>query len=1229
MKTNYNFGDRCGRSDQHPIKRPFSRWPAHRGSALLESIFLILAAFCTSNWLATPAMAITRSWTHNSSEFWSDPDNWSPAGIPQTGDDLFFYDEVILSGPDPMINDLVGLSVRSLDFGAYDRSEVVTPDWVLNGNTLTLTGPIAADNASNNERIYINCGLIIDTNLQVIILGSSNGSDREMHLAGPIDLHGHTLSIINLGFSVLEVSGAISGNGDVVALGSHSRIDPGLKSIIVFSGTEGNTFNGAMTVTGRTIGNTSFTRFGHVILNKQSGLAVPGRLRVENGATVELGHSEQIADDAVVELTGVVKDYLQYAPRLMMDGYSETIGSLRLTNRFGDTNAVIVDTGGGTLTVNGTIISRSDSEQAVPAITGRLNLAAGSHNITTSGSAYAGLDIQAEVTGFGGFQKLGNSALLLEANNSFSGSISIDAGILDVRNNHALGDVSGDTSLFGGQLTLRNVAIGTERLSAEGVGLGGEMPGSLIFVAGSSSWAGQVLLDTNLVITGGDITFTGDISGIGGIGFFNLGTSILGGPLANTYTGTTLVRCSLLEFNKSPMFRAYGGPLVVGGGSGGPYEARWLQTFQAIVGPAVTLYANGVINLNNLNQDFGPVTFNGGLLETGTGLCKLYQPLTVNPASTTAVINGYLGLPPGADRVFIVGDGAADCDLLVNAVVFGSPGTYFVKQGAGTMCLTGLNTFNAPTLLEAGILDINRAAGLGTWPGLIIFDGATLRLSGSGIASGGVEVVGAGVGGTLGAVQALPGNFFTLSGNVLLDAASTFNVGTGGGLTLNGVVAGSGPLTKIGPGFLQLAGPANNTYSSNTVVSAGTLILGKSGSAISVPHKLVVGPAFASSPAVGRLAQTGGLGEPTVQVNANSLFDLNGYYTALTQLTLNDGGSVQTGVALLDFPSGGAINVGTLNAFTSHPGSAITGAIGLPANSPLSFNVSPITHFFPFANGPDLDVMAIIPRPTENVSFAPAGIVKNGLGWMRLGANNTYAGLTAVNAGKLDVDGTQPLSSVAVNSGTLGGSGTVGPLYMTTSSAVVAPGDNGPGILTCGNVNAGITASGVLRIEFNGTTPGSGYDQLNVVGTVNLAGVALERSLGFSPPTGAQFQIINNDGRDLVTGAFDGLPNGGKLYIGDVIYQINYRFGGRFGNDVALQGLGTPPPPTLIIQRLPPASVRLLWPVSDPPFNLQICTNLATANWTPALPAPTVSDTNNIVIHPTLNAQQFYRLISP
>jgi len=70
-----------------------------------------------------------------------------------------------------------------------------------------------------------------------------------------------------------------------------------------------------------------------------------------------------------------------------------------------------------------------------------------------------------------------------------------------------------------------------------------------------------------------------------------------------------------------------------------------LHRYQGI-GTALTIYSNGVVNLNNHNEDFGPVVLNGGEVKTGTGQFAFYQPMTVNPAGVTAVINGFLGLPP-------------------------------------------------------------------------------------------------------------------------------------------------------------------------------------------------------------------------------------------------------------------------------------------------------------------------------------------------------------------------------------------------------------------------------------------------------------------------------------------------------------------------------------------------------------------------------------------------------
>src|SRR5207244_3789768 len=92
--------------------------------------------------------------------------------------------------------------------------------------------------------------------------------------------------------------------------------------------------------------------------------------------------------------------------------------------------------------------------------------------------------------------------------------------------------------------------------------------------------------------------------------------------------------------------------------------------------------------------------------------------------------------------------------------------------------------------------------------------------------------------------------------------------------------------------------------------------------------------------------------------------------------------------------------------------------------------------------------------------------------------------------------------------------------------------------------------SGTLEIELNGATPGSGYDQLNVHGSVALSGLTLNASLDFASAVSNQFVIINNDGAEPVIGTFKGLAQDAKLNIGGELFQISYTGGN--GNDVVL-----------------------------------------------------------------------------
>src|SRR5207248_2410467 len=123
-------------------------------------------------------------------------------------------------------------------------------------------------------------------------------------------------------------------------------------------------------------------------------------------------------------------------------------------------------------------------------------------------------------------------------------------------------------------------------------------------------------------------------------------------------------------------------------------------------------------------------------------------------------------------------------------------------------------------------------------------------------------------------------------------------------------------------------------------------------------------------------------------------------------------------------------------------------------------------------------------------------------------------------------------------------------------SGNVSPGAS-TGILSAkGDVSFSINTH--FQVELQGTTAGSGYDQLNVTGAVSLAGATLQiLSLNsrLSPP--ASFRIINNDGTDAVVGTFAGLAEGAVITMptGQLL-KITYK--GGDGNDVVLIRIDAP-----------------------------------------------------------------------
>jgi fibronectin-binding autotransporter adhesin len=246
----------------------------------------------------------------------------------------------------------------------------------------------------------------------------------------------------------------------------------------------------------------------------------------------------------------------------------------------------------------------------------------------------------------------------------------------------------------------------------------------------------------------------------------------------------------------------------------------------------------------------------------------------------------------------------------------------------------------------------------------------------------------------------------------------------------------------------------------------------------------------------------------------------------------------------------GTISIAADNNLGAAPGTAVAGQLtfgGGTLASTATFTLNS-NRGIAFNSTGAIEVAASTTLTYGGVGAGSGGFTKTSAGALLLNGNNTYSGATTVNAGTLLMNGSQSSTALSLNGGTLGGTGTLGTIASTSSGGTVSPGTS-PGILNSSNIDLS-TGSPTFSIELNGTSAGSGYDQLNVTGSVNLTGATLSGVVGFAPAAGTTFTIINNDGSDAVTGTFSGLSEGAGVTLSGQTFTISY-IGGT-GNDVVL-----------------------------------------------------------------------------
>jgi autotransporter-associated beta strand protein len=500
------------------------------------------------------------------------------------------------------------------------------------------------------------------------------------------------------------------------------------------------------------------------------------------------------------------------------------------------------------------------------------------------------------------------------------------------------------------------------------------------------------------------------------------------------------------------------------------------------------------------------VTVNAGTLElaTSSDLSDSVQVQVASGATLQVSLDETIGNLSGAGNVELLGDITLTLGDATDSTFSGvirddfNPGN-LVKQGTGTLTLSGANTYFGATTVSAGTLAITNGSALGsTVRGTTVADGATLALSG-GITTGeAITLNGTGVSGG-GALRNVSG-FNTVTGAITLGSATRINsdagqlflngiTGTDTNLTLGGagnlstgaINLGTGTLTKDGSGQIAIAG--TGTFAAVTVT--GGILQVNNGAAIPDAALVTLNAGgellVTNSETIGNLAGTGDVfldaGQTlTVDNDDDDDDDDDGTFGGTIR---NVGDFTKTGTGTLTL-SGANTYTGTttVNAGTLRIGDGgTTGTLGtgnVINNSALVFDRSN-----------DFTV--------ANVISGSGTVTKQGAGNLTLSGANTYTGLTTVNAGTLTISNGSALGTAAAGTTVADGATLALSGGITTGEPLTL---NGAGVAGGGalrNLSGDNTVTGAITLG-SATRINSDAGRMTVTG--NVTGTNTNLTLG-------------------------------------------------------------------------------------------------------------------------------------
>ncbi len=974
-----------------------------------------------------------------------------------------------------------------------------TGSLTVQGGTITLSGTNSYQGGTNLDGGTLK--IFNDSNL-----GDSSGAlsfnGGALEFAADITISAGRTVTLGSGGGTFQVDPTFTGTINNAISGSGALIKTGT-GILVLTGT--NTYMGGTNFDAGTVQITADENLG----NSSGALNF-------NGGTLELAASVTLSSSRTLTLSGG-GGTIQVDPTFT-GSYSGNIGGSGALTKTGTGILVLTGTNtymGGTHFNAGTVQITTDenlgnSSGALNFNDGTLELAASvtlssSRTVTLSGG---GGTIQVDPTftgsysgnigGSGALTKTGTGILVLTGTNTYGGGTTISSGVLEIGSMNGLssGPVTDDASLVflaeangahitqaisgsgsltvqGGTITLsgNNTYAGGTTISG-GVLEIGSMTGlssgpvtddaSLVFLAGvtSADITQAISGSGSLTVQGGTITLSGNNTYVGG-------TTINGGTLAMTMTGT-LDSTGAVTVNSGGTFDISGitpaTSFSIGNLNGAGHIALGSKdliaditatsTFSGIMsdggsGGSFTKNGSAMLTLSGANTYIGGTTINMGTLAlSGGGSLSSSGAVTIssgaifnisgiNPATSSSI-----GNLSGAGNV-VLGSKNLIADVTAPSIFSGviSGGGSFTKNGGASLTLEGVNTYTGGTTINDGILALSIDGSLASSGAVTVNGGATFDISGI------TSTTSLSIGNLNGA------------GDVIL-GAENLTVNITAASTFSGDMSGTGgSLTKIGGATLVLSGI--NSYTGGTNFNGGTV-------SISSPSNL----------GTGGLNFNNGTLELTNTLTINQVVTLNSTGTIQTDgSTVGTFSNQLTGSGALVKKGGGTLVLsGTGNNYagttTIQNGTLrIDSATGLPTTTNVIDEGSLV-----FNNTGTAAVSGII-SGTGTLTMEGSGVVD----LTGNPGNNSYSGGTFFEAGTIKISKSTNVGTgnLTFNGGTLE---IAADLTLTQTATLNAPGG---GII---ETDTGVTAAYTGRIMGNGSLTKTGMGNL-ILGTLSNPGI--------------------------------------------------------------------------------------------------------------------------------------------